>query len=49
MAGDLNSRLAIRNTFLLILVVVPLQVVLALGMAMMLQKLERGRDLVLWV
>ncbi len=49
MAGDLNFGLAVRNTFLLTAVVVPLQVVLALVMAVMVSKLERGRELVLWV
>ncbi|WP_445500300.1 carbohydrate ABC transporter permease [Microvirga sp. G4-2] len=49
MAGDLNFSLAIRNTFLLTAIVVPLQVALALAMAVMLTKIERGRDLVLWV
>ncbi len=49
MAGDLNFSLAIRNTFLLTLVVVPLQIVLALAMATMVSKLEKGRDLALWV
>jgi len=49
MAGDLNFALAVRNTFMLTLVVVPLQVVLALVMATMVSKLDKGRDLVLWV
>jgi multiple sugar transport system permease protein len=49
MAGDLNFSLAIRNTFLLTLVVVPVQVVLALAMATMVSKLEKGRDLALWI
>ena len=49
MVSDLNFAVAMRNTFLLVLVVVPLQVILALGMSMMLQKLEKGRDLILWV
>jgi multiple sugar transport system permease protein len=49
MATDLNFAIAIRNTFLLVLSVVPLQVALALGMGVMLQKLSRGRDLVLWI
>lgn len=49
MAGDLNFSLAVRNTFLLTLVVVPLQVALALTMAVMLTKIGRGRDLVLWI
>ena len=49
MAGDLNFATALRNTFLLVITVVPIQVVLALAMGMMLQKMTRGRDLVLWV
>ncbi len=49
MAGDLNFTLAIRNTFLLVIVVVPLQVAFALLMGTMLQKMTRGRDLVLWI
>ena len=50
MVGDLNFGLAVRNTFLLTLVVVPLQIALALGMATMVGKLGgRSRDLVLWV
>jgi multiple sugar transport system permease protein len=49
MAGDLNFTLALRNTFLLVITVVPIQVALALMMGTMLQKMTRGRDLVLWV
>jgi multiple sugar transport system permease protein len=49
MAGDLNFSVAIRNTFLLTAVVVPLQVALALGMASMVIRLDRSRELVLWV
>jgi multiple sugar transport system permease protein len=49
MVSDLNFGLALRNTFMLVAVVVPLQVCLALLMATMVQHLERGRDLVLWV
>jgi multiple sugar transport system permease protein len=49
MAGDLNFAVALRNTFLLVIAVVPVQVALALMMGMMLQKMSRGRDLVLWV
>jgi multiple sugar transport system permease protein len=49
MAGDLNFTLSLRNTFLLVLVVVPLQVILALAMGLMLQKMQRGRDTVLWI
>jgi multiple sugar transport system permease protein len=47
--NDLNFAPALRNTLLLVLVVVPLQVAFALGMAIMLQKLTRGRDIVLWI
>jgi multiple sugar transport system permease protein len=49
MATDLNFAPALRNTFALVLAVVPLQVVLALGMAMMLQKVRVARDIVLWI
>jgi multiple sugar transport system permease protein len=49
MAGDLNFTTAIRNTFMLVIAVIPLQVALALAMGLMLQKLSRGRDLVLWI
>jgi multiple sugar transport system permease protein len=49
MVDDLNFTLALRNTFLLVITVVPIQVALALMMGMMLQKMTRGRDLVLWV
>ena len=49
MVGDLNFGLSVRNTFLLVLAVIPLQLCLALTMAMMVQKLEKGRDLVLWI
>jgi multiple sugar transport system permease protein len=49
MIGDLNFTTAIRNTFLLVITVVPIQVALALMMGTMLQKMTRGRDLVLWI
>jgi multiple sugar transport system permease protein len=49
MAGDLNFKAAIGNTFMLVIAVIPLQVALALAMGMMLQKLTRGRDIVLWI
>ncbi len=49
MAADINFAPALKNTLLLVAVVVPLQVALALGMAIMLHKVEKGRDLVLWV
>ena len=43
MVGDLNFGVALRNTLILVAVIVPLQVCIALGLAMMLQKVERGR------
>src|SRR5262245_43446187 len=49
MVTDLNFATAVRNTFVLTLVTVPAQVVLALLMASMVQRLGRTRDLVLWV
>jgi multiple sugar transport system permease protein len=49
MVGDLNFGLSIGNTFLLVLAVIPLQLCMALVMAMMIQKMEKGRDLVLWI
>ena len=49
MAGDLNFTLSVRNTFAVVLTVIPVQVVLALGMAMMLQKLRFARNIVLWI
>jgi multiple sugar transport system permease protein len=47
--NDLNFGPALKNTLVLVAIVVPLQVAFALGMAIMLQKVEKGRDLVLWV
>lgn len=49
MAGDLNFAPALRNTFALVLAVIPVQLVLALAMAMMLQKVRVARDIVLWI
>jgi multiple sugar transport system permease protein len=49
MAGDLNFPTALRNTFALVVVVIPLQVALALVMGLMLQRMTRGRELVLWI
>jgi len=49
MAGDLNFAPALRNTFALVLTVIPVQLVLALAMAMMLQKVRVARDIVLWI
>lgn len=49
MFGDLNFTLSLRNTFLLVITVVPLQMALAIVMGLMLQSMQRGRDLVLWI
>jgi multiple sugar transport system permease protein len=49
MVGDLDFADALRNTFALVLCVVPLQLAAALGMSMMLRHLRWGRDIVLWI
>ena len=49
MIGDLNFAVSLRNTFLLVGIVVPLQVVMAMIMGLMLQRMSRGRDAVLWI
>lgn len=49
MADDLNFQDAVVNTFSVVLIVVPLQCMLALGMTMMLRHVQRGRDIILWV
>ena len=49
MAADLNFTDAVVDTFGIVVIVVPLQLLLALGMAMMLQHLRSGRDMVLWI
>ena len=49
MTGDLNFTDAVVNTFELVIIVVPLQLLLALAMAMLLQHLRGGREIVLWI
>lgn len=49
MSRDLFFMDAVRNTIVLVIVTIPLQIVLALGMAMLLQGITRGRDLFLYV
>lgn len=49
MAGDLNFTDAVVNTFEIVVIVVPLQLFLALAMAIMLQHVRGGRDIVLWI
>ncbi len=43
MLGDHNFYVALKNTLILVAIVVPLQVAIALAMAMMLKNIERGR------
>ena len=47
--NDLDFVAAVKDTFGLVIVVVPLQLAAALGMALMLRNLRAGRDLVLWI
>jgi multiple sugar transport system permease protein len=49
MADDLNFTDAVVNTFEIVIIVVPLQLLLAFAMAMMLQHVRGGRDIVLWI
>jgi multiple sugar transport system permease protein len=49
MADDLAFRDAVVNTLLLVVIVVPLQVVVALALAQLLANLPKGRDLYLYV
>ena len=49
MANNWKFPLAVKNTFLLALAVVPLQTALALSMAILVTKLKRGRDVVLYI
>lgn len=49
MVGDLNFGLALRNTLILVAIIVPLQVAIALALAMLLGKVERGRMAHLYV
>jgi multiple sugar transport system permease protein len=49
MEDDLNFHSAVLNSFRLVILAVPVQFALALGMAMMLRHVRRGRDLILWI
>ncbi|MBN9445060.1 sugar ABC transporter permease [Bosea sp. (in: a-proteobacteria)] len=49
MTDELNFADALANTFKVVLLAVPLQLVLALGMTMALRNIRRGRDLLVWV
>jgi multiple sugar transport system permease protein len=49
MATDLNFVPALRNTFALVVVIIPLQLALAIAMGLMVQKLNAGRELIMWI
>jgi multiple sugar transport system permease protein len=49
MASDWKFTTALRNTLLLALVIVPLQLALALTMASIVTRLKAGRDLILYI
>ena len=49
MVNDLNFNVSLRNTFMLVLTVVPLQMMLAISMGLMLQRMQKGREMVLWI
>lgn len=49
MASDWKFGTALRNTLLLALVIVPLQLVLALTMATIVTRLKAGRDVILYI
>ena len=49
MTSDLYFKDAMRNTILLVIVIVPLQLVMALSMSMLIGSLNKGRDLYLYI
>ena len=49
MLRDTNFSYALKNTLILVAVVVPIQIVISLAMAMMLGKLEKGRTTFLYI
>jgi len=49
MLDDLDFSDSVRNTFELVLCVVPLQLLAALGMSMMLRHVRWARDIILWI
>src|SRR5689334_4849424 len=49
MLDDLDFSDSVRNTFGLVLCVVPLQLLAALGMSMMLRHVRWARDIILWI
>lgn len=49
MVTDINFIQSVRNTFLLTIVVVPVQIAIALTMGTMVGKIGRGRETILWI
>jgi multiple sugar transport system permease protein len=49
MAGDLNFLPSLRNTFLLALAVVPVQLAIALVMGTLVSRIGAGRETILWI
>lgn len=49
MVSDINFGRSILNTFLLTLVVVPVQIAMALAMGTMVSKVNGGRETILWI
>lgn len=49
MASDINFVPALRNTFLLTLAVVPIQLAIALAMGTLVSKIGAGRETILWI
>jgi len=49
MVTDINFMQSVRNTFLLTIVVVPIQIAIALAMGTMVAKIGRGRETILWI
>jgi multiple sugar transport system permease protein len=49
MFGDNNFSTALKNTMILVAIIVPVQICISLAMAMMLQKMEKGRTTYLYI
>jgi multiple sugar transport system permease protein len=49
MAQDTDFRLALRNTLLLLVLIIPIETSVALGMAVLAQSRLRGRDVMLYI
>lgn len=49
MLADNNFSTALKNTMILVAIIVPVQICISLAMAMMLQKMEKGRSTYLYI